>query len=62
MQDQYRFVYDCLEEAHLNGETWFTLGELTAKLKHKSAKDPLTKANEYQREYEVSRIEVQTLG
>lgn len=55
-QTQYKFVYDCLEEAYLNGQTWFPVSDLSQKLKHKSVKNSLTKLNEYQREYEVCDI------
>ncbi|RWS26927.1 receptor-type tyrosine-protein phosphatase kappa-like protein [Leptotrombidium deliense] len=46
------FVYDCLEEAYLSGKTWFPVDELMQQMKYKSAKNPLTRQNEYQREYQ----------
>lgn len=49
--EQYKFVYDTLEEQVVNGSTWFSVTELSDKLKQKSKKDLLTKMNEYQREY-----------
>lgn len=49
--EQYKFVYDTLEEHVINGSTWFSVTELSEKLKQKSKKDLLTKMNEYQREY-----------
>lgn len=48
--DQYKFVYDTLEENVVCGKSWFPVTELSDKLKQKSQKDQ-TKMNEYQREY-----------
>lgn len=50
-QDQYKFVYDTLEEHIICGKTWFPVSELSERLKAKATKDPATKMNEYQREY-----------
>lgn len=50
--EQYRFVYDTIEEAMFCGKTWFPVCELHKRLKHKSQRNPVTKKNEYQREYE----------
>ena len=50
--DQYKFIYECLEEAHKSGKSWFPVSELQVKMKFKSIRDPVTKINEYQREYE----------
>lgn len=50
--DQYKFVYDTIEEAMFCGRTWFPVTELHQKLKHKSQRNPITKNNEYQVEYE----------
>lgn len=50
--DQYKFIYEVLEEAHKSGKTWFPVSELQVKMKFKSIKDPVTKINEYQREYD----------
>jgi protein tyrosine phosphatase len=49
--DQYKFVYDTLEEYIVCGNSFFHVKELSLKLKQKSLKDPATKLNEYQREY-----------
>lgn len=49
--DQYKFVYDTLEEHLTSGNTWFPVSELSERLKAKSIKDPLTRVNEYQKEY-----------
>ena len=49
--EQYRFVYDTLEEYIVCGNSFFPVKELSLKLKQKSAKDPLLKINEYQKEY-----------
>lgn len=51
IQDQYKFVYDTLEEHIICGKTWFPVSELSERLKAKAGKDPATKMNEYQREY-----------
>lgn len=50
-KDQYKFVYDTLEEFVICGNSWFPVKELSQRLKEKSLKDPLTKMNAYQREY-----------
>lgn len=50
-QEQYKFVYDTLEEHIKCGKTWFPVAELSERLKAKARKDPATKMNEYQREY-----------
>lgn len=50
--EQYKFVYDTIEEAMFCGKTWFPVAELHKQLKHKSRRNPTTKKNEYQREYE----------
>lgn len=49
--DQYKFVYDTLEEYVTCGNTFFPVKDLSQKLKQKAVKDPVTKLNEYQREY-----------
>lgn len=51
MQDQYKFVYDTLEEQIVCGKTWFPVSELSDRLKSKAIKHPGTKMNEYQSEY-----------
>jgi hypothetical protein len=51
LQDQYKFVYDTLEEFIVCGNSWFSVKDLSAKLKQKSEKDPISKMNEYQKEY-----------
>lgn len=50
--EQYKFVYDTIEEAMFCGKTWFPVSELHKRLKHKSQRNPITKKNEYSREYE----------
>ncbi|CAB3364623.1 Hypothetical predicted protein [Cloeon dipterum] len=49
--DQYKFVYDTLEEFVVCGNSWFPVSELSQRLRAKSVKNPITKQNEYQREY-----------
>lgn len=51
-QDQYKFIYDTLEEYVVCGTSWFPVAELSLRLKQKSVKNPITKINEYQREYQ----------
>ncbi|XP_055690657.1 receptor-type tyrosine-protein phosphatase kappa [Lutzomyia longipalpis] len=50
--DQYKFVYDTLEEYLCCGNSWFPVSKLSEKLKEKSIKNPVTKINEYQAEYD----------
>lgn len=52
MQEQYKFIYDTLEEFVVCGTSWFPVAELSQRLKQKSVKNPITKINEYQREYQ----------
>lgn len=47
-------MYDTLEEYVVCGVSWFPVKELSQRLKQKSIKNPITKMNEYQREYQVS--------
>lgn len=51
-QEQYKFIYDTLEEYVVCGNMWFPVAELSQRLKQKSVKNPITKVNEYQREYQ----------
>lgn len=51
-QEQYKFIYDTLEEFVVCGTSWFPVAELSQRLKQKSIKNPITKINEYQREYQ----------
>ncbi|KAF4528678.1 hypothetical protein B566_EDAN016571 [Ephemera danica] len=50
--DQYKFVYDTLEEFVVCGNSWFPVSELSARLRQKSVKNHVTKLNDYQREYQ----------
>ena len=52
--DQYKFVYDTLEESLQCGSSWFPVSELSSRLKTKSMRNADTKINEYQKEYEVN--------
>ncbi|XP_017775215.1 PREDICTED: receptor-type tyrosine-protein phosphatase kappa isoform X2 [Nicrophorus vespilloides] len=49
--EQYKFIYDTLEEYITCGNSWFPVNELSQRLKQKSQKNIVTKINEYQREY-----------
>ncbi|XP_045522193.1 receptor-type tyrosine-protein phosphatase kappa isoform X3 [Pieris brassicae] len=51
-EEQYKFVYDTLEEHVVCGVSWFPVSELSQRLKQKSQRDPATKLNEYQKEYQ----------
>ncbi|PRD26277.1 UNVERIFIED_CONTAM: Ptprt [Trichonephila clavipes] len=51
--EHYKFIYDALEEANICGSTWFPVNALSQQLKFKSMKNPVTRMNEYQREYQV---------
>ncbi|XP_050352250.1 receptor-type tyrosine-protein phosphatase kappa [Nymphalis io] len=51
-EEQYKFVYDTLEEQVVCGVSWFPVSELSQRLKQKSQRDPVTKLNEYQKEYQ----------
>ncbi|GAB6032284.1 hypothetical protein CHUAL_010924 [Chamberlinius hualienensis] len=51
--EQYRFIYEALEECIQCGQSWFSVSELSLKLKHKSTKRGIRRINEYQKEYEV---------
>lgn len=50
--EQYKFVYDTIEEAIYCGKTWFPVSELHKRLKHKSQRNSVTRKNEYLLEYE----------
>lgn len=49
--EQYKFIYDTLEEYITCGNSWFPVNELSQRLKQKSLKHAVSKINEYQREY-----------
>ncbi|CAG4986937.1 unnamed protein product [Colias eurytheme] len=51
-EEQYKFVYDTLEEHVVCGVSWFPVSDLSQRLKQKSQRDPVTKLNEYQKEYQ----------
>lgn len=50
--EQYKFIYDTLEEHVVCGKTWFPVSELSDRLKAKARRNSLTKMNDYQMEYE----------
>ena len=56
LQEQFKFVYDTLEEYVVCGTSFFYVQELSERLKAKSLKDKQTKKhpNEYEKEYSVS--------
>ena len=51
-QDQFKFIYDTLEEYVVCGTSFFYVQELSERLKQKSLKDRHTKKhlNEYEKE------------
>jgi hypothetical protein len=53
-QEQYKFVYDTLEEFITSGYTYFPVNEISQHLKAKSQKKQMGgKVNEYEKEYTV---------
>ena len=56
LQEQFKFVYDTLEEYVVCGTSFFYVQELSERVKAKSLKDKQTKKhpNEYEKEYSVS--------
>lgn len=54
--EQYKFVYETIEEWHVCGKTWFHVSEISQQMKPKSTKNKVTNQNEYQREFEVCGI------
>ncbi|XP_062132139.1 receptor-type tyrosine-protein phosphatase kappa isoform X1 [Drosophila sulfurigaster albostrigata] len=50
--EQYKFIYDTLEEHIICGKTWFPVSELSDRLKAKARRNSGTKMNEYQAEYD----------
>lgn len=52
--EQYRFIYETIEEWYVCGKTWFQVGEISQQMRHKSVKNETTKRNEYQEEFDVS--------
>lgn len=58
LQEQYKFVYDTLEEFVVCGASHFLVQQLSDMLKQKSVKDKTTKKklNEYEKEYAVSLL------
>ena len=55
MQDQYKFIYDTLEEFVKCGYTYFPVKEISQALRDKSKKlDEGKRVNQYEKEYVVS--------
>ena len=53
-QEQYKFVYDTLEEFVRCGVTYSPVRELTETLKQKSVRRGGCKLNQYEKEYTVN--------
>ncbi|UYV85070.1 hypothetical protein LAZ67_X004457 [Cordylochernes scorpioides] len=51
LQEEYRFCYECLEEARICTPTFFPVKILREETQIKSIKNPLTGLNDYMREY-----------
>lgn len=51
--EQYKFIYETIEESHVCGKTWFHVDEISQQMKQKSIKNKVTKRNDYQNEFEV---------
>ena len=56
-QEQYKCVYDTLEEYVVCGTSFFYVHQLSQRLKQKSLKERTSKKqqNEYEKEYSVSK-------
>ena len=56
-QEQYKCVYDTLEEYVVCGTSFFYVHQLSERLKQKSLKEKTSKKqqNDYEREYSVSK-------
>lgn len=54
LKEQYRFVYETIEEWYICGKTWFHVNDIGLQMRHKSIKNRTTKRNEYQTEFEVN--------
>lgn len=50
-KDQYKFVYDSLEEFITCEKTWFAVADLSLILKNKDKRESSTKLNAYQKEF-----------
>lgn len=53
--EQYKFIYETIEESYVCGKTWFHVREISNQMKNKGVKSVETKRNEYQNEFEVRR-------
>lgn len=51
--EQYKFVYDTLEEYCICGSSSFPVNELSTRLKQKAVRSASDKLNEYQREFQL---------
>ncbi|KPM09468.1 tyrosine-protein phosphatase-like protein 2 [Sarcoptes scabiei] len=56
--EQYKFIYETIEEWYKCGKTWFHVSEITQQMNKKSIKNKLTNCNEYQREFEKKLMEM----
>ena len=59
-QDQYKFIYDSLEEYCRGIDSRFPVSDLANKIKEKTVKDKKIKKNAYAFEYAVSGQWVET--
>lgn len=51
-QEQYKFIYETIDEYYVCGKTWFHVSDISGQLKAKSVKDKVTRKNDYQLEFE----------
>uniref|UniRef100_T1ITA2 Protein-tyrosine-phosphatase n=1 Tax=Strigamia maritima TaxID=126957 RepID=T1ITA2_STRMM len=50
--EQYKFIYETLEEFVVCGNSWFPLADLSQKMKLKSQRKGLKRMNDYEREFQ----------
>ena len=60
-QEQYKFIYDTLEEYCRGIDSRFPVSDLANKIKEKTLKDKKIKKNAYASEYAVRGPQIQTL-
>jgi len=60
-QEQYKFIYDTLEEYCRGIDSRFPVSDLANKIKEKTLKDKKIKKNAYASEYAVRGFPIQTL-
>ena len=51
--EQYKFIYETIEESHICGKTWFHVSDIGQQMKQKSIKNRETGRNEFSNEFNV---------